>query len=45
MVQWLRLQASNGGGVGSIPSLGTKISPAAPVAKKVSCEFHLIFKK
>ena len=29
MVQWLRLRASNAGGVGSIPGWGTKISHAA----------------
>ena len=29
MVQWLRLHASNAGGTGLIPGLGTKISRAA----------------
>ena len=33
-VQWLRLQASTEGGVGSIPGQGTKISSAAQQSPK-----------
>ena len=36
MVQWLRLSASNAGGVGSIPSWGTKI----PHATQYSTHTH-----
>ena len=34
VVQWLRLQAPNAGGLGSIPSWGTKIPHAASCDQK-----------
>ena len=34
MVQWLRLRASTAGGMGSIPSQGTKIPDAVQYGQK-----------
>ena len=41
-VQWLRLHASNAGGMGSAPSWGTKILPAMQHGQK---KIHLIQKE
>ena len=42
VVQWLRLHASNAGGMGSAPSWGTKILPAMQHGQK---KIHLIQKE
>ena len=45
MVQWLRLQAANAGGMGLIPGQGTKIPHAAPSKIKSKLTTKLIVLK
>ena len=46
VAQWLRLHASNAGGVGSIPGWGTKILHAPRCGQKKENEYHdLIYSK